>query len=140
MKIVQTTILLACLLFGADAGAQFGDRHRSTFGQIVPPFLQEQPVGRTYIVGDTAVSLPNFELPGRAFGLALPIREDVDFGLPNRLTVLDGLRGPKFDFARAQPHLAFFCRLEINEAINNVIPMRFRLGGHSYWQDNLLRR
>ena len=45
-----------------------------------------------------------------------------------------------FDFTRTAPHLAFFCRLEINEAAGNVIPVKFRLGGHRYWQDDLLRR
>lgn len=45
-----------------------------------------------------------------------------------------------FDFTRTAPHLAFFCRLEINEKAGNVIPAKFRLGGHSYWQDNLMRR
>ena len=42
-----------------------------------------------------------------------------------------------FDFTRSAPHLAFFCRLEINEARRGVIPVRFRLGGHTYWQDQL---
>lgn len=46
----------------------------------------------------------------------------------------------KFDFTQTAPHLAFFCRLEINEAAGNIIPARFRLGGHRYWQDNLLRQ
>ena len=44
-----------------------------------------------------------------------------------------------FDFTRARPHLAFFCRLEINEAAGHVIPAKFRLGGHQHWQDRLLR-
>ena len=57
-----------------------------------------------------------------------------------------GLRTPPpaqpaaFDFSRTAPHLAFFCRLEINEAAGNIIPVKFRLGGHRYWQDELLRR
>lgn len=44
-----------------------------------------------------------------------------------------------FDFTRTAPHLAFFCRLEINEKAGGIIPAKFRLGGHRYWQDNLLR-
>lgn len=44
-----------------------------------------------------------------------------------------------FDFTRTAPHLAFFCRLEINEEAGYVIPVKFRLGGHQHWQDNLLR-
>jgi hypothetical protein len=62
---------------------------------------------------------------------------------PNPLLITEGLgrtpNGPIFDFAQSAPHLAFFCRLEINEKANFVIPAKFRLGGHSYWQDNLLR-
>ncbi|MEL7162532.1 MAG: hypothetical protein AAFN92_17370 [Bacteroidota bacterium] len=50
------------------------------------------------------------------------------------------LRVPEFDFSRTAPHLAFFCRLEINDKAGGKIPAKFRLGGHRYWQDNLLRR
>lgn len=50
-------------------------------------------------------------------------------------------RNPKpFDFSQSAPHLAFFCRLEINEKAGFVIPAKFRLGGHTHWQDNLGRR
>ncbi|MEM9527946.1 MAG: hypothetical protein AAGA31_15130 [Bacteroidota bacterium] len=63
---------------------------------------------------------------------------------PNPLSVTEGLSrtpdGPVFDFTKSAPHLAFFCRLEINEERNSIIPLKFRLGGHRYWQDNLLRR
>lgn len=45
-----------------------------------------------------------------------------------------------FDFTQTAPHLAFFCRLEINEKAGFVIPAKFRLGGHRYWQDELGRR
>lgn len=44
-----------------------------------------------------------------------------------------------FDFSKSAPYLAFFCRLEINEKKGGVIPAKFRLGGHRYWQDNLIR-
>lgn len=63
---------------------------------------------------------------------------------PNPLTVTEGLgrtpSGPVFDFTQSAPHLAFFCRLEINEDKGFIIPAKFRLGGHTYWQDNLGRR
>lgn len=63
---------------------------------------------------------------------------------PNPLLVTEGLGrtpgGPVFDFTKSAPHLAFFCRLEINEAKGGVIPARFRLGGHRYWQDAVGRR
>lgn len=47
---------------------------------------------------------------------------------------------PAFDFTRTVPHLAFFCRLEINEKVGHAIPLKFRLGGHQPWQDALERR
>lgn len=67
---------------------------------------------------------------------------------------VDGLRGnvfspvavpatpipEPFDFTKTAPHLAFFCRLEINEKAGFVIPAKFRLGGHRYWQDELGKR
>ncbi|MFK8164026.1 MAG: hypothetical protein AB8H12_16395 [Lewinella sp.] len=63
---------------------------------------------------------------------------------PNPLLVTEGLgrtaNGPVFDFTKSAPHLAFFCRLEINEKAGFVIPAKFRLGGHTYWQDNLSKR
>lgn len=63
---------------------------------------------------------------------------------PNPLLVMEGLGrtpdGPVFDFTKSAPHLAFFCRLEINEKAGFVIPAKFRLGGHRYWQDELGRR
>ena len=59
-----------------------------------------------------------------------------------RLTVnpAPAARPPAFDFTATRPHLAFFCRLEINEAAGGVIPLKFRLGGHSAWQDRIPRR
>jgi len=63
---------------------------------------------------------------------------------PNPLTVTEGLgrtaNGPVFDFTKSAPHLAFFCRLEINEKAGFVIPAKFRLGGHTHWQDQLSKR
>lgn len=63
---------------------------------------------------------------------------------PNPLLVTEGLgrtpNGPVFDFTKSAPHLAFFCRLEINEKKGGVIPAKFRLGGVRHWQDELGRR
>lgn len=63
---------------------------------------------------------------------------------PNPLLVTEGLgrtpNGPVFDFTKSAPHLAFFCRLEINENAGGIIPAKFRLGGVKHWQDNLRRR
>lgn len=62
----------------------------------------------------------------------------------NALTVSTSLpltKSPKsFDFTKSAPHLAFFCRLEINEKAGGVIPVKFRLGGVKHWQDDLGRR
>ena len=38
-----------------------------------------------------------------------------------------GVSSPRLVYPK--PHLAFFCRLEINEARGGSIPMKFRLGG-----------
>ncbi|TXF85027.1 hypothetical protein FUA23_20905 [Neolewinella aurantiaca] len=63
---------------------------------------------------------------------------------PNPLLVTEGLgrtaNGPVFDFTKSAPHLAFFCRLEINENAGGTIPAKFRLGGVRHWQDDLRRR
>ncbi|MGK0452006.1 MAG: hypothetical protein ACJAXE_002677 [Neolewinella sp.] len=63
---------------------------------------------------------------------------------PNPLLVTEGLgrtaNGPVFDFTKSAPHLAFFCRLEINEKAGGTIPAKFRLGGVRHWQDDLPRR
>ncbi|MEO0731710.1 MAG: hypothetical protein AAFZ52_02670 [Bacteroidota bacterium] len=58
----------------------------------------------------------------------------------NQQPVTGAQRPQPFDFSQTAPHLAFFCRLEINEKAGGVIPAKFRLGAHRYWQDNLLRR
>jgi len=63
---------------------------------------------------------------------------------PNPLLVTEGLgrtpNGPVFDFSKSAPHLAFFCRLEINEKKGGIIPAKFRLGGHTNWQTELKKR
>jgi hypothetical protein len=70
--------------------------------------------------------------------------EELFRSAPNPLLVTEGLgrtpNGPVFDFTKSAPHLAFFCRLEINEEKKGVIPAKFRLGGVRYWQDDLRRR
>lgn len=124
--------------------------------------------GNTYVVPNfsIATSLPSFggqefitptpfgflaaRTTGRGVQLELRRLRDVfrvqEFYrfTPNPLLVTEGLGrtpdGPVFDFTRSAPHLAFFCRLEINEKVGGRIPAKFRLGGHRYWQDNLLRR
>ena len=53
---------------------------------------------------------------------------------------LSSATAPTFDFSVAKPHLAFFCRLEINEAAGGVIPVKFRLGEVRGWQQDIGRR
>ena len=135
--------------------------------QVIPPFLQPKPQaqvveveGRTFVIRpfrtpevrrDALGPLPQrgsfLDRYVAAFGfdnqdfITYPYLES--FGdTPNALSVLSGLRGPsaRFDYQRAAPHLAFFCRLEINEAAGYVIPLKFRLGGHRSWQTDLRRR
>ena len=139
MNILRASMLLLAVLFCAAAGAQGVGKHTSTFGQHVPPFARDKPMARVYNVEGEDRTIPSFRLSPAAFGLNLVDLSEDDLAFPNRLPVLQGLRGEQFDFGRALPHLAFFCRVEINEAANAAIPMRFRLGGHRYWQDNLLR-
>ena len=45
-----------------------------------------------------------------------------------------------FDFAAAKPHLAFFCRLELNIEEATRFPVRFRLGEVRTWQQELSKR
>ena len=152
-------ILAICLLLTTSLAAQRD--------QIIPPFLQEKPrpqlvevEGRTFLIPSFSIRQPRRDALGpipkattfldryvAAFGwdnqqfLSYPYLEN--FGdTPNPLSILSGLRGPssRFDYQRAAPHLAFFCRLEINESAGGVIPMRFRLGGVRHWQDELPRR
>lgn len=155
---------------GVDAGAQsFSRARQSTFGQEVPPFLRESPPAQRVDVAGKERPVPQFgsgRNPRFFNRLMLPLRTDFfseyamalellvplpypyldNFGdAPNALPVLSGLRTPAdnfrpFNFRQTSPHLAFFCRLEINEAMNYVIPATFRLGGHRYWQDQLPKR
>ncbi|MEM6769356.1 MAG: hypothetical protein AAF597_02130, partial [Bacteroidota bacterium] len=141
-----------------------------TFRQEVPPFLRDAPKPETAVVDGEIRPIPRFTaglnpkvysplmiqrprinllqasgwtLFSQPFVLTHPYLENFD-DAPNYLPVMQGMRGPnarvRFNYRNALPHLAFFCRLEINEARGNIIPARFRLGGHQHWQDNLLRR
>ncbi|OAV46153.1 hypothetical protein [Lewinella sp. 4G2] len=142
MKTYRTSsflLLLLATLWCGTLSAQVSGRNISTFGQEVPPFLREKPASRTYEVQGKKVTIPSFQLKGFTFPPSFVDREDFIFGWPNNLPVLNGLRGQQFSYTQTLPHLAFFCRLEINESMNYVIPAKFRLGGHSHWQDNLLR-
>lgn len=139
---------------------------RSTFGQDVPPFLRAAPVPRTVTIAGRPRTVPSFTTgvnPRTAYPALFATPPDGLLGkyarlmgydefltypylenfadTPNGLPVLQGLRGPtaRFDYRQAAPHLAFFCRLEINEAANYAIPLKFRLGGVRHWQDELRR-
>ena len=45
-----------------------------------------------------------------------------------------------FDFSAAKPHLAFFCRLELDIEEATRFPVRFRLGEVRTWQQELSKR
>jgi hypothetical protein len=45
-----------------------------------------------------------------------------------------------FDFTMAKPHLAFFCRLELNIEKATRFPAKFRLGEVRSWQQELTKR
>ena len=45
-----------------------------------------------------------------------------------------------FNFAQAKPHLAFFCRLELDIEQATRFPVRFRLGEVRTWQQELTKR
>ncbi|CAH0999895.1 hypothetical protein LEM8419_01155 [Neolewinella maritima] len=45
-----------------------------------------------------------------------------------------------FDFSRTKPHLAFFCRLELDIEDATRFPVRFRLGEVRTWQQELTKR
>jgi hypothetical protein len=144
-------------------------------GQIIPPFLKDQPApqrvkleGKTFLIPDFSIAPAFAGTGGTEFitntplgfiatrrtktGFQIDLRRFRDVfrvdefyrSAPNPLTVTEGLgrtaNGPVFDFTKSAPHLAFFCRLEINEKAGFVIPAKFRLGGHTHWQDQLSKR
>ena len=168
-KIAGFLFFVLLILVGASLSAQpFSRARTSTFGQEVPPFLREAPAKRTAVIGGKERIIPRFSVgfnPRVVSPLMLPVKANPTFledyaaanginqyltypylenfaDTPNNLPVLSGLRGPsaRFDYQQAAPHLAFFCRLEINEKAGNVIPAKFRLGGVRHWQDNLRRQ
>lgn len=152
---------------GITGAQRYSEARKSTFGQEVPPFLRQASAPTTAVVDGAVRPVPRFtsginpkvysplmmlqpapsffgdysRLMGLNLMLTHPYLENFD-DAPNRPPVMQGLRGPnsRFDYRNALPHLAFFCRMEINESRGNIIPAKFRLGGHRYWQDNLLRR
>lgn len=107
------TLLLACVLFTGFQGlsAQLSVRSTSSF----------LPIKTVEFITSETFAYP----PLSAF---------------ERQPVTGNRQPIPFDFTRTAPHLAFFCRLEINEKAGNIIPAKFRLGGHRHWQDNLSKR
>lgn len=163
---VTCSLILLTLPLASVEAQPFNRARRSTFGQEIPPFLRETPPPSTVRIAGEERAVPRFGSPlSPRFGYPnmLPVRQPgflADYaqvmGLnnflthpylenfadtPNHLPLLQGLRGPnaRFNYRQTLPHLAFFCRLEINEAVRSVIPMKFRLGGVRHWQDDLLR-
>ena len=87
--------------------------------QLQPAPLTEIPrLERSHSVGEAPPPL-------------LALFSDVGLAIPT---------APRFDFAATKPHLAFFCRLEINEAAGGAIPLKFRLGEVRGWQQEVGRR
>lgn len=158
--------LLILLSFGSDLAAQ----PRQEVPPFLKPQKTNQTVeldGKNYRLPDFSIA-PAFAGGGSEFisqtpfgflavretrkGFTIDLRRYRDVfraaelfrSAPNPLLVTKGLgrtpNGPVFDFTKSAPHLAFFCRLEINEEKKGVIPAKFRLGGVRYWQDDLGRR
>lgn len=117
MRTLLTTLLLATVthlsaqlnLMGADAGAR--------------PMKVESPLANTADRYLNRLFPPVTPAPARR--------------RPHGRSAIS--KSVDFDFTATRPHLAFFCRLEINEARGNRIPMKFRLGGVTAWQYRLLR-
>ncbi|MBC6993519.1 hypothetical protein QWY85_16170 [Neolewinella lacunae] len=104
----------------------------------LPGQLRVQPVA------DPVLSNGFMSFWGAAAGAGISLRSQASLNTPPlRLLSLESTvsqSAPAFDFTRTAPHLAFFCRLEINEKAGAIIPAKFRLGGHTHWQDALWRR
>jgi len=164
--LLKPLLLLALLCTCGSAHAQRGQIVPPFLKETSAPARVEMD-GKTYVLPDFSIT-PTFGGGGGEFITRLPFgylatrQTNTGFRLelrrvrdvfraneyfrstPNPLLVTEGLgrtlNGPIFDFAQTAPHLAFFCRLEINEKAGFVIPAKFRLGAHRYWQDELLRR
>lgn len=133
------------LLFGGAAAGPMGS-WRSGGGERVASFGERS--GRFLLLGPGQGIIPKGEWRAQDFGGQNAVINrwndggDSGFGLSSSLlqpSAAPAAAPRPFDFTRTAPHLAFFCRLEINEKAGGVIPAKFRLGGHRYWQDNLLR-
>ncbi|WP_273444555.1 hypothetical protein [Neolewinella agarilytica] len=162
---VRTLLFLSLLCTCGSAQAQRGQIVPPFLQETTAPATIEME-GETYVLPDFSIT-PAFGGGGGELisqtplgylatrrtntGLRLELRRVRDVfrsseyfrSTPNPLLVTEGLgrtpNGPVFDFTQSAPHLAFFCRLEINEKAGFVIPAKFRLGAHRYWQDDLLR-
>ena len=83
---------------------------------------------------------------GGAGATALELQPSPSFDLPSTrgpAPILAGESEPRirpFDFAQTKPHLAFFCRLELNIEEATRFPVRFRLGEVRTWQQELTKR
>lgn len=164
---VRQLLLLVWVVIGfSGVQAQRGQEIPPFLREVPAPQTVELE-GRTFTVPDFSIA-PALGGGGQEFitqtpfgflavretskGFALDLRRYRDVfraaeffrSAPNPLLVTEGLGrtpdGSVFDFTKSAPHLAFFCRLEINEAKGGAIPARFRLGGHRYWQDELSKR
>jgi hypothetical protein len=89
------------------------------------------------VIGSTAV-MAQLQVPPPAVRQAShPVALRQAILLPSE----DGTRVPaQFDFANAKPHLAFFCRLELDIEAATRFPVRFRLGEVTGWQQRLTKR
>ena len=83
---------------------------------------------------------------GGAGATALELQPSLSFdplGTRGRAPLSIGRSEPQiqpFDFAQAKPHLAFFCRLELDIEQATRFPVRFRLGEVRTWQQELTKR
>ena len=163
--VLRVTMLSAVTLFVLPLSAQRGQEIPPFLREAPAPQTVELG-GRSLMVPDFSIAPglgggPEFitqtpfgflALRETSKGFALDLRRYRDVfraaelfhSAPNPLLVTEGLgrtaNGPVFDFTKSAPHLAFFCRLEINEKAGGIIPAKFRLGGVKYWQDDLWRR
>ncbi|PPK85996.1 hypothetical protein CLV84_2913 [Neolewinella xylanilytica] len=109
-----TGVVTAQVNWGADAGAAL------------------LPIERVNLVGDWlgTNTLEPFLLPKQAVSR-----------VPSPYLFLAETAQPApFDFSATKPHLAFFCRLELDIEEATKFPVRFRLGEVRGWQQELTKR
>lgn len=112
LLLLLSTALPAQLRVGADAGAlQWGGEQGNP--AVTPLAIHPKPR----------------LLPGKDPGTRGPSAPQ-----------LYAARETAFDFSAAKPHLAFFCRLELNIEEATRFPVRFRLGEVRTWQQELTKR